>query len=121
MRAWLFGLNNSWLILCCSILENILKAKLYKIDIDLVYKISESKNILQGVEDYDLEILINNAERENLITFKEKNIAHKIRIHRNQAIHRLHTFSSKKTYDAILSTKSIIEKLLGKQMDSKQQ
>ena len=99
MRAWLFGLNNSSLILCCSIIENTLTEELHKINIDLV-------------KTCPLEKLIDNAAKERLITFEEKNTAHEIRKLRNNSIHELHSISSKQTYDALINTKNLVEKLL---------
>ncbi len=112
MKAWMFGLTNSSLILCCSILETTLRQELYKISIDLVYELRKSDRTLEGVDSYPLETLIDNAAKENLISFEEKKMAHGIRKLRNDAIHSLRKVSHEETYEAILNTKKLIEKLL---------
>jgi len=112
MNSWLFGLNNASLILCCSLLENILIEELRKINKELVYKIYIDDNIIKGVQPHSLETLINIAAEESLFSFEEKKSAHKIRRLRNNAIHGLRSISSKQTYNAIINTKNIVEKLL---------
>lgn len=113
MKAWLFGLNNSSLILCCSILEDIVKEELYKIDKELVFDLDKNENgFIIGVKNFPFEKLINKAYDKGLITLNEKIKAHEIRELRNDAIHGLQSISDEQAYDVIMDTKNIIENLL---------
>jgi hypothetical protein len=107
--SWLFGLNNAALILCCSVIENLLMQKLWKIDITLVRK-ANPKNM--NWKDRDLWELINNATKQNILDKKECSKAHNIRKLRQNAVHRLKPINSSEAYSAIMDTKEIIEKLL---------
>ncbi len=112
MKAWLFGLSNSSLIICCSILETMLRQELYRISIDLVYQLNRSDRKIEGVESLPLDILIENATKEKLISYEERKTAHRIRKLRNDAIHSLRQVTHEETYEAIINTKNLIEKLL---------
>lgn len=92
MKAWLFGLDNASLILCFSILEAIFKQKLPK----------------KKAKSHTLETLIDNAK----LNPEEKEIAHSIRKLRNDAVHGVRQASYKETYEALLNTKKLVEKLL---------
>ena len=96
MKAWLFGLNNASLILCCSILETTLKQNLNK----------------SRVENHRLETLIDKAAKAKLLNNEEKAIAHDIRKLRNNAIHGLCQVSYNNTFGAIMNTKKLVERLL---------
>lgn len=107
--SWLFGLNCASLILCCSIIENLLRQKLWNIDLNLVLK----KNPKDGdLKDRDLFELINNAESAGIIDKGTKSKAHKIRIIRKEAVHRLRKINSDESFRAITDTKHIVEKIL---------
>lgn len=113
MKSYFYGLNNSALILCCSILENIIKKKLSETDDELVYKLIIKDGKVVGVNELPLKKLINNAALVNLISYEEKETAQEIRELRNNTVHKLFNISSDKTYKAIIDTKNIIENLLG--------
>jgi len=112
MKSYFYGLNKSALILCCSILENIIKKKLSKVDDSLVYKLLK-KNGKTIVTEYSLKKLINNAATINLISCEEKENAHDIRDLRNKAVHKMLHISSDQTYKVIIDSKNLIESLLG--------
>jgi hypothetical protein len=115
MKAWLYGLNSSALMLCCSIIEDILKTELYNIDPDLALDFERKGNIITGVKrNRNMQILINSAFDYKIIDKKHKSFAHKIRTLRNDAIHTLEKIDDKQTYQAILNTKDLIEKILSK-------
>jgi hypothetical protein len=112
MQSWLFGLNNSALILCCSILESLLKEKLCQIDVDLVYDLSDRKN-LKGIKQLPLPKLIQNAYSAGMLDKEDKKVASRIKDLRNDSVHKLKNVSYKEVYDAIMSTKALVEKFLG--------
>lgn len=106
--SWLFGLNSASLILCCSIIENLLRQKLWNIDLNLVLK----KNPKDGdLKDRDLFELINNAASAGIIDKGSKSKAHEIRKLRKDAVHRLRKINSDESFRAITDTKHIIEKI----------
>lgn len=114
MKAWLYVLNSSALILCCSIIEDILKTELYNIVPDLALDLEKDNKRLTEVRNKKMEILIDNAFKHEIISKAEKAKAHEISILRNDAIHSLEKISEKQTYKAILDTKELIEKILVK-------
>lgn len=111
MRSWLFGLSNSALILSCVILESLLKEKLCRIDAKLVYDFPD-RNDLRGVKQVSLARLIKNAFDHGLFDRQDRKAAIKIKDFRNNAVHKQEAISDKEVYDALMSTKELVEKLL---------
>ncbi len=74
MQAWIYGLNQASLILCCSIIENSLK--------------NELENYLQNVPS-GLEVLIEKAHKFDILNKKEQKKVFKIKNLRNNAVHEL--------------------------------
>lgn len=111
MRSWLFGLNNAALILCCTILESLIKEKLLGFDVDYVYDLADRKSF-KAIKQFSLGRLIHNAHEAGLIGKKEKKIASDIRYLRNDSVHKMRPVSSQQTYNAIMDTKVFVEKLL---------
>lgn len=112
MKAWIFGLNNSALILCCAIFESLIAEKLYQTDKALVYY--TSKNNGSDIKKYKLEMLIKNAYKSKLMNKADKESAMKLKELRNSSVHNLESVSDKQVYDVLINTKEIIEKLLKK-------
>ena len=112
MRSWLFGLNNSVLILCCSMLESLLKEKLSAVSVSYVYDFSDNKNF-SGIKQFQMDKLISNASQIGLIGKQETNVAFTIKNLRNNVVHKLQNVSQQQAYEAIMNTKDLIEKLLG--------
>jgi hypothetical protein len=118
MQAWLYGLDTSALILCCSIIEHTL----YK---DLWYKHQQGGIDLSPLFSLDMDgnkpdvnprlwKMINKAEELGIIDFKEKEKAHQVKDLRNLAVHDLKAIGYKRAYKAILDTKDLIESILSK-------
>jgi len=99
-------------ILCCSIIEDTLKEQLYNLDPNLALVLDTYKGNLIGVKNKKLEYLIYEAFNHNIIDKKGKQIANKIRILRNNAVHSLVEIDDSQTYQAILDTKKLVEKIL---------
>ncbi|MDZ7370261.1 MAG: DUF4145 domain-containing protein [candidate division KSB1 bacterium] len=114
MKAWLYGLNNSSLILCCSIIEDLLKTQLYNIDLNLALDLEYEGEKLKGIKNKKLERLIDEAYNHEIIDKREKESAHGIRILRNNALHNLEKIGEEQTLKAILGTKELVEKILSR-------
>lgn len=112
MKAWLYGLNTSSLILCCSVVEEMIRTQLYSIDPNLALDLEKRGRNVTGVRNKKLKTLIDTAYSHNIIDNGEKAIAHSIRKLRNSAVHNLRKVSDKETYQAILDTKKLVEKIL---------
>lgn len=97
MLSWLYGLNNSSIILCSAILEEALEEILSRFNLD--YKNER------------FEILIDHAKTLNVVDDDTHRNLHEIKRIRNQSVHNLKDFTSKSTLELILSTKNIIEQL----------
>ena len=110
MRSWLFGLNNPALILCCSILESLLKEKLLKISVNHVYDFPDNKTF-SSIRPFPIDTLIRNASQTGLLDKQEIDIAFSIKNLRNNAIHKLQNISQQQAYEAIMNTKDLVEKL----------
>ena len=99
MGAWLFGLNTAALILCCSIIEEMLET--------IYPKLTKAEKEKKG----KLEALIDKANGK-IFDKTEAETAHIVRLLRNDAVHELKRPSKEDTYEAILNTVSLIEKIL---------
>jgi|GEM_PF-7021362 hypothetical protein len=113
MKAWLFGLSNSALIICFAVIEDLLKDRLCQVNIDYVYELKDPSNP-KGVKQVSYNRIIMKAMDEGLITKQEKNNLLKIKKLRNNSIHSLTPISDSDVYEAIIHTKCIVEKLLRK-------
>ncbi len=108
MKSWLFGMDAAALILCCAIMEEFLGKKYPKLTPHERTKITKKGKGKKG----DLEALIDKAKKEHLFDDTDFTKATKVRILRNDAIHKRKRIETNDTYDAIVNTVSIVEKLL---------
>lgn len=109
MNSWLFGLNNAAIILCCSIIEDLLKNSLCKEDPKYVYDFGNGRT---GPRQKSLDVLIQNAKKIGLLNNRLSKMAFGIKNLRNSVVHKLETISSEFTLDAIKNTKTITETIL---------
>ena len=112
MRAWLYGADNAALILCASIIEDILKSELERIDINLAYRLKKKKDEIVEVRSVGLIKLIKNALDKNILDLNHYEKAIKIAELRHDAVHELKYPKYNEIYDSITNTKTIIENLL---------
>ena len=116
MHAWLSGADRAALILCASIIEDILKNKLDKIDIDLAYDLIIQDGQIKGIKSIGLKKLIQNALNENIFSFEDYKKALNIVRLRNEIVHELKDVNFKETYNAIIDTKNLVEKLFSQKI-----
>lgn len=115
MKAWLYGVDSASLILCASIIEDILKSELEKIDIDLAYNLKKRDNQIVGVRSVGLSKLIKNALDKKVFSFEDYKKAEQVIKLRNDVVHELKSSTYKESYNAIINTKTLVENLLSKQ------
>lgn len=112
MKAWLHGLNSSSLILCGSLIEDMIKTQLYNIDPNPALELEGKKQNVKVKKNKALFKLIETAFSHQIIDKEDKKTAHRIRELRNKAVHKLEKVGEEETYRAILDTKELIEKIL---------
>jgi len=112
MEAWLHGLNSAALILCGSIIEDLIKTQLYNIDPNLLLDVERKGQKTKGKTNKRLFKMIDTAFSHRIIDKEGKKTAHRIRNLRNDAVHELKMVTEEQTYRAILDTKQLIEKIL---------
>ena len=108
MRCWLYGLNNSSIIITASLLENLLKDEINNLsqeEIQNVLKIFKSDDKYKGVEVNFAEIKCINAKSSN-------KSAHKLRKKRNKIVHTGISIDSDEALKLIINTKESFEELL---------
>jgi len=113
MRCWLYGLNNSSIIIVTSLLENILKDMLKNFSQKELLKIIE---IIRADEEYrrvqiNFENLIDIAEYKGILSNKSKNSSHDLRKIRNKIVHKGYNIDSDKSLELLTNTKEILEEL----------
>lgn len=111
MSAWMYGLNNAAIILCFSVLENILRDKLCKINIDYAIELSDELNP-KGATPVSFGKIVKSAHKEKLITYNHKEALFNIKKKRNNSVHKLFSVKNDEAYDIIIKTKDIVEHLL---------
>lgn len=112
ISAWLHGLNNASLILCFSVLENIMIDKLCQIKNEYVFELKNPSDP-KGVKSISFGAIIKKAHGEKLISGNQKNTLFRIKKKRNNAVHNMNSISSNESYTIIQETKEIIESILG--------
>jgi hypothetical protein len=112
MRCWLYGLNNSSIIIISSLLENLIKDKIEELNPEEVLEIIKSSdNKYKGIG-INFEKLIDIAEYKNFISTDNKDAAHNLRKTRNKIVHTGRMIDTNKSLELIEKTKNIIEELL---------
>lgn len=109
MEAWIHGRYSATLILCWSVLENLIKERVSSER--AVLRLGQYKNF-RDLEEKTCKEWINSAESSGLLRPEDAQNARKIKKLREQAVHKLQPIESDQAHDAILKTKSIIERLL---------
>ena len=113
MRCWLYGLNNSSIIIIATLLENILKERLSDFNQKEIIKILE---IIRADEKFkrveiNFDVLIDIAEYKGWLSEENKLSAHRLRKKRNKIVHNGLNISSNEAIDLINKTKNIFEEL----------
>ncbi len=110
MECWLYGINSASVILCCSIVENLLKQRYPT----LQYKSDNIFKDFKYLKDFErtLEEFIDEVAKKGFIDENTRKMAQGIRILRNSTVHKLKQITSDEAYNAIMNTKKIIEQLL---------
>lgn len=111
MKAWLYGAPNSALIICNSLLEDIIRNKLCLINSEYALRlISLDGN--RSNSSFGMQDLKNFAKKEKLIPNNLIENLSQIQRARNNAVHNLDVITDDEVYELILNTKDIVEHLL---------
>jgi hypothetical protein len=97
MQAWAHGLDISSVILCWSVIENLLREKL-----------SENGSQLSS----DRGKWIRTARERGWLETETSRSADRIRTLRNEMVHKPRKFAPRRVYAVIMETKEVVERLL---------
>ncbi len=118
MLAWVHGLDRASLILCWSVIENLLREKLSRQDTKLVYEAGSGKS-LGGLKEKSCHEWIRSARRLGWLDDVAVRQADAIKKARREAVHRQSSPLSKEVYQFIMDTKNILEQLMKVRVGSK--
>lgn len=112
VKAWVYGLHNSALILCLSILENVMIDRLRVIKPEFAQKFDLiDQGGLTGVS-VKFKDLVDSLREAAIINKKQKNTILNIQKLRNNAVHNLKSYTDDEVYVVIQQTKDLVEHLL---------
>ncbi len=111
IKTWLYGCDNAALIICNSLLEDILRNKLCLKNSKYATKLINPETLKSNI-DYGFKELKEFAAKEGLLPSKMKKKVSEVQKYRNDAVHNLNTVSDEKAYELILNTKEVVEYLL---------
>lgn len=111
MKCWLYGLNNSSIIIIATLLESTLKNKLKNIgqnELQVMRKQIRSEK-KQKRNQIDFEDFIDIAKVQGFLSNISKISSHRLRKKRNNIVHNRLEISSDEALELINSTKNIFE------------
>jgi hypothetical protein len=111
MSAWLYGLDTAALLICVSLLEDLLETVMAKIDAEFAYEFFGGSQPI-GVRKNKLEYLIDKALNLGIVNADHQSALHRLRKLRNRALHQLRPLSADESLSAIQTTRGITEHLL---------
>ena len=110
-RAWLHGCDQAVIIICNSLLEELLRAKLCDVDVKYAHKLIDGWS-LKSNPDYGMNALKNFAKDEGILPKELIEKLTSIQKVRNDIVHNLNVVTDEEAYTIISDTKTIVEYLL---------
>lgn len=110
INSWLLGSFNSTVIICTSILEDILRRRVAHLDADKTQKLYPDYKKSNPI--YGLKEILEYAHELNIISQKDYRKIKNIQQLRNDMVHNLHVVTGDESYEMLISTKDIIESIL---------
>lgn len=111
IQSWLYGCKHAAIIICNSLLEDLLRNKLCDIDIEYAHKLFDWKQKKSNAQ-YGMKDLKNFAKKEGILTKPLIEKLSSVQQARNNCVHNLNTVSDEEAYERIIDTKDIVEYLL---------
>lgn len=112
-EAWLYGCKHAAIIICNSLLEDLLRNKLCLINGDYATQLIDGKT-LKANRDFSFQNLKDFSKKEKLLSKSLIKKLSNIQKTRNDMVHNLNTVSDEEAYERIMDTKDIVESLLNK-------
>jgi hypothetical protein len=112
INAWLSGAGRAAVGLCGSILEEVLFTELSKIDREIALTFNVKGNSIASIQSLTLDKLITLAKKKGLISNQDADIAHSIRLLRNDILHEMKGTDDQETLEALDNTRKVIEAVL---------
>lgn len=110
-EAWLYGCKHAAIIICNSLLEELIRNKLCDLDVSYAKKLFDWKKMKSNPE-YGMKELKNFASTEKVLSKSLLQKLSEVQSKRNDAVHNLSTISDEEAYGLIIDTKDIVEYLL---------
>lgn len=111
IQSWLYGCKHAAVIICNSLLEDLLRNKLCDIDVDYAHKLYDWRKMRSNPQ-FGMKELKELASKEKVLPKPLLSKLSRIQQKRNDAVHNLNTLSDEEAYELILDTKDIVEYLL---------
>lgn len=110
-EAWLYGCSNAAIIICNSMMEDLIRNKLCLINGDYATKLIDGYT-LKANKDVTFQNLKVLAQKEKILPKELIKKLSKVQAVRNDAVHNLNRVSDEEAYELIRYTKDIVEYLL---------
>lgn len=111
IQSWLYGCKHAAIIICNSLLEDLLRNKLCDIDVKYAQKLFDWTQMKSNAQ-YGMNDLKNFAKKEDILTKSLIEKLSDVQQSRNNCVHNLNTVSDEEAYERIIDTKDIVEYLL---------
>lgn len=113
IQTWLCGCKHAAVIICNSLLEDLLRNKLCDIDVDYAHKLYDWRKMKSNPK-FGMKELKERASKEKILPKQLLSKLSRVQQKRNDAVHNLNTLSDEEAYSLIMDTKEIVEHLLNK-------
>ena len=111
IKSWLYGCKHAAIIICNSLLEDLLRNKLCDINDEYAHKLFDW-NQMKSNSQYGMKDLKKFAKKEGILNQSLIEKLTSVQQTRNNCVHNLNTVSDEEAYERIIDTKDIVEYLL---------
>jgi hypothetical protein len=117
VKCWSFGLYRASVILCCSILEEVITGEISKEEKDFALSLNYSDGTPHGVSARTFQEIIQAAYDRGYLNADQFKKAESIRLTRNNILHEMKDVSEDESLSLISATREIIQSLLSNIQD----
>jgi len=111
IQSWLYGCKHASIIICNSLLEDLIRNKLCDLDANYAQKLFDWKKMKSNPQ-YGMKELKAFARKEKVLSKHLLKKLSGLQSKRNDAVHNLNTLSDEEAYMLIMDTKDFVEYLL---------